>query len=83
MARLSWRVALGREEREAEAYAAVVAAWNDRVERARARRAPTVIGYLDYLADAYRWLVRWRAALRPAERAGAAYRERIRATLGA
>ncbi|HET8538975.1 MAG TPA: YkgJ family cysteine cluster protein [Anaeromyxobacter sp.] len=78
MARLSWRVALEREEREAHAYAAVVTVWNARVARAGAATFPR---YLDWLTDAYGWLVRWRAALRPAERAGAAYLERIRRTL--
>src|SRR5512138_3244129 len=68
MARLSWRVAIGREEREADAYAAVVAAWNDRVGRAARAGAPTLLDYLDWLADAYRWLVPWRASLRPDER---------------
>lgn len=81
MARLSWRVALAREEREADAYGAVVAAWNAGVAR-RARAAASVLGYLDWLADAYRWLVPWRASLRPAARAGAAFAARIRETLG-
>src|SRR5512133_2168847 len=40
MARLSWRVALGREDRELETYAAVVAVWNERVERAMPEGEP-------------------------------------------
>jgi Fe-S-cluster containining protein len=82
LARLSWRVAIAREEREAEAYAAVVAAWNERVERGAAPDEG-LLGFLDYLGDAYRWLARWRAALPPADRAGPAFRERIRRTLRA
>jgi hypothetical protein len=81
MARLSWRVALLREEREGRAYAAVVAAWNARVERAGARGARTLVDYLDHVADAYRWLVRRRASLAPAERGGAALLEELRDTL--
>lgn len=81
MGRLSWRVALGREDREAESYAAVVGVWNERVESAARHAAPTVLDYLDYLAEAYRWLVPWRATLRPAERIGARYVERVRDTL--
>ncbi len=83
LARLSWRVAIAREEREAEAYAAVVAIWNERVERRTSGPAEGVLGFLDYLGDAYRWLARWRAALRPADRAGPAFLERIRRTLRA
>jgi hypothetical protein len=81
MARLSWRVALAREEREAAAYGAVVAAWNAGVAR-RAAATTTVLAYLDWLADAYGWLVPWRASLRPAARAGEAFAARIRETLG-
>lgn len=83
LARLSWRVAIAREERETETYAAVVAAWNERVEREGARPGRDLLGFLDYLADAYRWLAPWRAALRPADRAGPAFLERIRRTLRA
>jgi Fe-S-cluster containining protein len=82
MARLSWRVAIAREERETEAYAAVVAVWNERVERGRSHE-PGIVGFLDYLDDAYRWLARWRATLPPADRAGPTYLERIRRTLRA
>jgi Fe-S-cluster containining protein len=81
LARLSWRVAVAREEREAEAYAAVVAAWNARVAR-RAAAAATVLDYLDWLADAYRWLVPWRASLRPSARAGEAFAACVREALG-
>ncbi|HEX9049232.1 MAG TPA: YkgJ family cysteine cluster protein [Anaeromyxobacter sp.] len=83
MGRLSWRVAIAREERESETYAAVVAAWNERVEREGSRSGRDLPGFLDYLADAYRWLVPWRAALAPADRAGPAFLERIRRTLRA
>ncbi len=86
MARLSWRTAIAREEREAEAYAAVVAVWNERVERAGpgpGEGAPGLFDYLDYLGDAYGWLARWRATLRPADRSGPAFLERVRRTLRA
>ncbi len=83
MARLSWRVAIAREEREAETYAAVVAVWNERVERGSAHPVEGVVGFLDWLADAYGWLARWRATLRPTDRAGPAFLERIRRTLRA
>jgi Fe-S-cluster containining protein len=83
MARLSWRVAVAREEREAEAYAAVVAAWNARVAAGGAAAPGALLAYLDWLADAYRWLVPWRAALAPSRRAGAAFAARVRETLGA
>jgi Fe-S-cluster containining protein len=81
MARLSWRVAIAREEREAETYAAVVAAWNDRVGRGSPEPAQGLVGFLDWLGDAYGWLARWRASLAPADRAGPAFLERIRRTL--
>jgi Fe-S-cluster containining protein len=83
MARLGWRVALAREEREVEAYAAVVAIWNARVEGASPHAPTTVLEYLGYLEDAYRWLVRFRAALRPAQRRGEAFLGRVRETIGA
>lgn len=83
MGRLSWRVALAREERETRAYAAVVAAWNDRVARAPAGAPATLVDFLEFLEDAYRWLVRWRASHRPAERSGATQAARIREILGA
>ncbi len=83
MARLSWRVAIAREERESETYAAVVAVWNERVARGSSGPAEGVLGFLDWLGDAYGWLARWRATLMPADRAGPAYLERIRRTLRA
>lgn len=83
MGRLSWRVAMSREEREWETYGAVVAAWGDRLGRGCGRAPPNVLHFLDYLEEAYAWLARWRASLRPEERAGEGYRQRIRATLGA
>lgn len=83
MARLSWRVALGREAREVEAYAAVVAVWNARVERLGPGGGRTVLDYLDWLEDAYGWLVRWRATLRPGRRSGADYLAAVGGTLAA
>ncbi|HEY6002422.1 MAG TPA: YkgJ family cysteine cluster protein [Anaeromyxobacter sp.] len=70
MDRLSWRVALAREERERELYAVVVAEWNARVEAERGRPARTVERYLDHLSDAYGWITRMRHALPPRESAG-------------
>jgi Fe-S-cluster containining protein len=78
LAGLSWRVALAREEREAALYGEVVADWNGRVN---ARGATTVLAWLDHLGETYAWLVRWRAALRPAERSGAAFLARVRYAL--
>ena len=78
---LSWRVALAREEREAALYAEVVADWNGRVLE---RGAPSsALAWLDHLAETYAFLVRWRAALRPAQRAGAPFLARARAALDA
>jgi Fe-S-cluster containining protein len=70
MDRLSWRVALAREERDKELYAVVVAEWNARVEAERGRPARTVEQYLDHLSDAYGWITRMRRALSPRESAG-------------
>jgi Fe-S-cluster containining protein len=78
---LSWRVALAREEREAALWAEVVADWNDRL---RARGLPaTALAWLDHVGETYGFLVRWRAALRPAERASAGFPARARAALRA
>ncbi len=78
---VSWRVALAREEREAALYAEVVAGWNARVVARGA--AFDALAWLDHLAETYAFLVRWRAALRPAERAGAPFLARARAALAA
>jgi Fe-S-cluster containining protein len=79
MARLSWRVALAREEREAALYAEVVADWNARL---CARGAPaSALAWIDHLVETYAYLVRWRAALPPAERAGPRLVERARYAL--
>lgn len=75
--RLSWRVALAREERERELHAVVVAEWNARVEAARETAPRTVEQYLDHLSDAYRWITRMRHALRPRESAGPALLLRV------
>lgn len=76
---LSWRVALAREERDAALYAEVVAAWNARV---LARAAPfTALAWLDHLAETYAFLVRWRSALGPRERAPAPFLARVREAL--
>ncbi len=83
MARRSWRVALAREERDLAAYGVVVSIWNERVEGAAHAGARTVVDYLEYLGDAYAWLVRWRAALGPSERRGRPFLERVREALGA
>lgn len=81
MAGLSWRVALAREEREAALYGEVVEDWNGRL-RARGASA-TALAWLDELAETYAFLVRWRAALRPAERGGEAFLRRARHALAA
>jgi Fe-S-cluster containining protein len=83
MGALSWRVALGREARELETYAAAVAAWNAGIERAGAGEGRDVAHYLDWLTEAYGWLVRWRATLGPRRRHGAEYLAQIRETLAA
>jgi Fe-S-cluster containining protein len=75
--RLSWRVALGHEEREHELYAVVVGEWNARVEAARGITPRTVEQYLDHLWDAYGWITRMRHALRPRDRAGPALLLRV------
>jgi Fe-S-cluster containining protein len=75
--RLSWRVALAREQREAELYAVVVADWNARVEAAASHAPRTVEQYLDHLADAYAWITRMRHALPPRECAGPALLLRV------
>lgn len=79
MRALSWRVALAREERDAALYAEVVADWNARLLARGEPAGPHA--YLDHLAATYAFLVRWRAALRPAERAGPALVARARAAL--
>lgn len=81
MGALSWRVALAREERDAALYAEVVADWNARLV-ARGGTA-TALAYLDHLAATYAFLVRWRAALRPRERAVAPLLALARAALRA
>lgn len=68
--RLSWRVALARERREAELYAVVVADWNARVEADGGGAARTVEQYLDHLGEAYAWITRMRRALPWGECAG-------------
>ena len=78
---VSWRVALAREEREAALYVEVVAGWNARVVARGA--AVDALAWLDHLAETYAFLVRWRAALRPSERAGAPFLARARAALAA
>jgi Fe-S-cluster containining protein len=70
MDRLSWRVALAREERDLELYAVVVAEWNARIEAARERPARTIAEYLDHVSDAYGWITRMRRTLPPRESAG-------------
>jgi Fe-S-cluster containining protein len=68
--RLSWRVALARERREAELYAVVVADWNARVDADDGGAGRTVEQYLDHLGDAYAWITRMRHALPRGECAG-------------
>jgi Fe-S-cluster containining protein len=70
MDRLSWRVALAREERDMELYAVVVAEWNARVEADREKPPRTVEQYLDHLSDAYGWITKMRRTLPPGESAG-------------
>ncbi len=70
MDRLSWRIALEREQREAELHAVVVAEWNARLEAAEDRWPRTFEAYLDHVCDAYGWIARMRRTLPPRERAG-------------
>jgi len=79
MDRLSWRVALAREQRDAELYAVVVGEWNARVEAQpeRGTRARTAEQYLDYLSDAYGWITQLRRTLSPRERLGPALLLRV------
>jgi Fe-S-cluster containining protein len=81
MGRLSWRVALAREEREAALHAEVVADWNARLCD---RGAPaSALAWLDHLAETYAYLVAWRRSLRPVERAGEGFLARARYALAA
>ena len=75
--RLSWRVALEREGRDAELYAVVVGEWNARVEAAPRRAPRTFEQYLDHLADAYRWISQLRQGLGPRGVAGPALLLRV------
>jgi Fe-S-cluster containining protein len=75
--RLSWRVALARERRDAELYAVVVADWNARVEAAGGARPRTAEQYLDHLWDAYAWIARLRRSLPPHEGVGPALLLRV------
>jgi Fe-S-cluster containining protein len=52
MNRLSWRVALAREQRHADLYSDVVSEWNERIE-ADATGSATIEGYLAYLSEVY------------------------------
>lgn len=79
--RLSWRVALLRERREAELYAIVVAEWNTRVEAANGHAPRTVEQFLEHVCDAYGWITRMRHALGPGEGGGEPLLERVRAAL--
>jgi len=80
--RLSFRTALLREEREAALYAEVVARWNAGI--AASGRAPaTALAFLDHVAETYAWLLRWRAALRPRQRASPDLPVRVREALRA
>ena len=53
MDRLSWRVALAREERHAELYSDVVGDWNALVEAGAAGSPLSVEQYLDHLSEVY------------------------------
>jgi Fe-S-cluster containining protein len=75
--RLSWRVALARERRDAELYAVVVADWNARVEADRGRGRRTFEQYLDHLWDAYAWIAQLRRGLPPHEGVGPALLLRV------
>lgn len=79
--RLSYRTALAREARSAEIHAEVVARWNDRVEAGPPQQPVTALAFLDHAAETYAWLVRWRAALRPSERASPEFVVRLRDAL--
>jgi Fe-S-cluster containining protein len=56
MDRLSWRVALAREQRHAELYSDVVADWNARVDAGAAGSPPTIERYLHHLFEVYEHL---------------------------
>jgi Fe-S-cluster containining protein len=77
MDRLSWRIALEREQRERELYAVVVSEWNARVEASGELGPRTFEAYLDHLSDAYRWISGMRRMLRPRDRAGPALLLRV------
>jgi Fe-S-cluster containining protein len=68
--RLSWRVALAREGRDAELYAVVVGEWNARIEASRPNGPRTFEQFLDRLSDVYAWLAHLRRALPPRDCAG-------------
>lgn len=53
MDRLSWRVALAREERHAELYSHVVSDWNALVEAGAAGSPLSIEQYLDHLSGVY------------------------------
>ncbi len=74
---LSWRVALAREQRDAELYAVVVGEWNARVEAAGPHGARTVDQYLDHLSDAYGWIAQLQRAASPGGCAGPALLLRV------
>lgn len=78
--RLSWQVALAREQRDAELYAVVVADWNARVE-APGARPRTAEQYFDHLWDAYAWIAQLRRGLPPRDRAGPALLLRVASEL--
>ncbi len=81
MARRSWRAELEREVREIALHETVVAVWNERVLDGGDGASRTLADFLGYLGDAYGWLARFRRALRPRERSGAAFLERVGETL--
>jgi Fe-S-cluster containining protein len=79
--RLSWRVALLREQREVDLYAVVVGEWNARVEAANGHGPHTVERFLEHVCDAYAWITRMRHALGPGEDGGGTLLERMREAL--
>jgi hypothetical protein len=50
MDRLSWHVALAREQRALDEYASVVGEWNAQIERGPLHALQTLDAYLEYLS---------------------------------
>jgi Fe-S-cluster containining protein len=79
--RRAWRVELERERREIALHAAVVAIWNEQIVADGGAPPRTALELLEHLGDAYRFVARLRTALRPRDRSGPAFVERVAETL--